>query len=124
MAENDCTPHEIAAVSGHASLKEVERYTKAAYRKRLAARAQAGGIQLRPRVEVESADTALELAACARADGFAVRFVATGQTGMLVAGGGITIDRIPVGASPASPLAVAKGRGDAGVAPTTTAVRS
>jgi integrase len=41
MAENDCTPHEIAAVSGHASLKEVERYTKAADRKRLAARAQA-----------------------------------------------------------------------------------
>jgi hypothetical protein len=41
MAENDCTPHGIAAVSGHASLKEVERYTKAADRKRLAARAQA-----------------------------------------------------------------------------------
>jgi integrase len=41
MAENDCTPHEIASVSGHASLKEVERYTKAADRKRLAARAQA-----------------------------------------------------------------------------------
>lgn len=41
MAENDCTPHEIAAVSGHASLKEVERYTVAADRKRLAARAQA-----------------------------------------------------------------------------------
>jgi hypothetical protein len=39
--ENDCTPHEIMSVSGHASLKEVERYTKAADRKRLAARAQA-----------------------------------------------------------------------------------
>jgi integrase len=41
MAENDCTPHEIAAVSGHTTLREVERYTKAADRKRLAARAQA-----------------------------------------------------------------------------------
>jgi integrase len=41
MAENDCTVHEIAAVSGHTTLKEVERYTRAADRKRLAARAQA-----------------------------------------------------------------------------------
>jgi integrase len=41
MAESDCTPHEIMSVSGHASLKEVERYTAAADRKRLAARAQA-----------------------------------------------------------------------------------
>jgi hypothetical protein len=41
MAENDCTPHEIASVSGHASLKEVQRYAAAADRKRLAARAQA-----------------------------------------------------------------------------------
>jgi hypothetical protein len=41
MAENDCTPQEIAAVRGHRTLKEVERYTHAADRKRLAARAQA-----------------------------------------------------------------------------------
>ena len=41
MAEADCTPHEIMSVSGHASLKEVQRYTQAADRKRLAARAQA-----------------------------------------------------------------------------------
>ncbi len=41
MAENDCTPHEIASVSGHSSLKEVQRYTQAFDRKRLAARAQA-----------------------------------------------------------------------------------
>ena len=41
MAESDCNPHEIMSVSGHASLKEVERYTAAADRKRLAARAQA-----------------------------------------------------------------------------------
>jgi site-specific recombinase XerD len=41
MAESDCTPHEVMSVSGHSSLKEVERYTKAADRRRLAARAQA-----------------------------------------------------------------------------------
>jgi integrase/recombinase XerD len=41
MAESDCTAHEIMAVSGHRTLKEVERYTRAADRKRLAARAQA-----------------------------------------------------------------------------------
>jgi site-specific recombinase XerD len=41
MAESNCTPHEIAAVSGHRTLKEVERYTAAADRKRLAERAQA-----------------------------------------------------------------------------------
>ena len=41
MAESDCTAHEIMSVSGHSSLKEVERYTRAADRKRLAARAQA-----------------------------------------------------------------------------------
>ena len=41
MAESDCTPHEIMSVSGHSSLKEVERYTRGADRKRLAARAQA-----------------------------------------------------------------------------------
>ena len=40
MAESDCTAHEIMAVSGHTTLKEVERYTKAANRKVLAARAQ------------------------------------------------------------------------------------
>ena len=31
-----CTTHQIAAVTGHASLSEVERYTEAANRKRLA----------------------------------------------------------------------------------------
>jgi integrase len=39
LAEAGCTPHEIAAITGHATLKEVERYTKAASRKRLAAAA-------------------------------------------------------------------------------------
>jgi site-specific recombinase XerD len=41
MAESDCTPHEIMSVSGHTTLKEVERYTKAVNSKRLAARAHA-----------------------------------------------------------------------------------
>ena len=29
MAEAGCTPHEIAAITGHASLREVQRYTAA-----------------------------------------------------------------------------------------------
>jgi integrase len=36
LAEAGCTVHEIAAISGHASLREVERYTKAADQARLA----------------------------------------------------------------------------------------
>jgi integrase len=36
LAEANCTIHQIAAFSGHASLKEVQRYTKAADQKRLA----------------------------------------------------------------------------------------
>jgi integrase len=36
LAEHGCTPHEIAAITGHATLKEIERYTKAASRKLLA----------------------------------------------------------------------------------------
>ncbi len=30
LAEAGCTPHQIASVTGHATLKEIERYTKAA----------------------------------------------------------------------------------------------
>jgi integrase/recombinase XerD len=41
MAESECTSQEIMAVGGWSTLREVERYTKAADRKRLAARAQA-----------------------------------------------------------------------------------
>jgi integrase len=41
LADAQCTTHEIAAWSGHKSLKEVERYTKAANQKRLAASALA-----------------------------------------------------------------------------------
>lgn len=36
LAEAGCTPHEIAAVTGHTTLKEVERYTKEANRDQLA----------------------------------------------------------------------------------------
>jgi integrase len=36
LAEIGCSTHEIAAITGHATLAEVERYTKAANRKRLA----------------------------------------------------------------------------------------
>jgi integrase len=39
LAEVGCTAHEIMAVTGHKSLKEVQRYTKAADQKRLAAAA-------------------------------------------------------------------------------------
>jgi integrase len=36
LAEAGCSPHEIMSVSGHVTLREVERYTKAANRARLA----------------------------------------------------------------------------------------
>src|SRR6266568_7937230 len=39
LAEAGCTPHEIAAITGHATLKEIVRYTETADRKRLAAAA-------------------------------------------------------------------------------------
>jgi integrase len=41
LAEAGCTTHEIAAITGHASLKEVARYTEAVDRRRLAASAMA-----------------------------------------------------------------------------------
>jgi len=41
LAEAGCTEHEIAAITGHASLKEVQRYTKSADQKRLAISAMA-----------------------------------------------------------------------------------
>jgi integrase len=41
LAEAGCTPHQIAAITGHASLKEVERYTKAVDQARLAREALA-----------------------------------------------------------------------------------
>src|SRR5262245_26586829 len=41
LAEAGCTVHEIAAITGHTTLKEVERYTKAFDRERLARAAMA-----------------------------------------------------------------------------------
>jgi integrase len=41
LAEAGCSAHEIASITGHASLKEVERYTRTADRKRLAVSAMA-----------------------------------------------------------------------------------
>lgn len=36
LAEAGCTPHQIAAVTGHQTLQEVERYTREADQRRLA----------------------------------------------------------------------------------------
>jgi integrase len=41
LAEAGCSANEIAAISGHASLREVERYTKAADQERMARNALA-----------------------------------------------------------------------------------
>ena len=41
LADAGCSAHEIAAWSGHMTLKEVERYTKSANQKRLAVNAMA-----------------------------------------------------------------------------------
>jgi integrase len=41
LAEAGCTEHEIAAITGHASLREVQRYTRAVDQKRLAVAAMA-----------------------------------------------------------------------------------
>jgi integrase len=50
LAEAGCTVHEIMGISGHTSLKEVERYTKEVERSRLANRAMATVIKARPKV--------------------------------------------------------------------------
>jgi len=41
LAEIGCSANQIAAILGHASLSEVQRYTKAADRKRMAREAMA-----------------------------------------------------------------------------------
>jgi integrase len=41
LAEAGCTTHEIAAITGHASLSEIQRYTKAVEQARLARAAMA-----------------------------------------------------------------------------------
>jgi len=55
LAEAGCSTHEIAAITGHAALKEVARYTEAVDRKRLAASAMAkvrtASVKLRKRFD-------------------------------------------------------------------------
>ena len=41
LAEIGCTANQIASITGHASLNEIERYTRAADRKRMAREAMA-----------------------------------------------------------------------------------
>jgi hypothetical protein len=41
LAEAGCTPHQIAAITGHATLAMVQKYSKAAEQKRLATEAMA-----------------------------------------------------------------------------------
>jgi hypothetical protein len=45
-----CSAHEIMSISGHVTLQEVQRYTAAADRARLAKRAMATVIKARPKV--------------------------------------------------------------------------
>jgi integrase len=53
LAEAGCTVHEIAAITGHATLSEVERYTKAVDQARMARAAMARATG-REQIEVES----------------------------------------------------------------------
>jgi len=46
LADAGCTAHEIAAISGHKTLKEVERYTRAADQARLARNAMNRSLNL------------------------------------------------------------------------------
>ncbi len=48
LAEAGASAHEIASITGHESLREVERYTKAANRKKLAESASAKVIKAFP----------------------------------------------------------------------------
>jgi integrase/recombinase XerD len=41
VIQSTSTPHEIGAITGHTSLKEIERYTKTARRRRLATQGMA-----------------------------------------------------------------------------------
>jgi integrase len=50
LAEAGCSAHEIMSISGHVTLQEVQRYTAAADRARLAKRAMATVTKARPKV--------------------------------------------------------------------------
>ncbi|HXW23074.1 MAG TPA: integrase, partial [Rhodomicrobium sp.] len=53
LADAGATEHEIAAITGHESLREVERYAKGASQARLAKSAQAKVIAAFPRTKGE-----------------------------------------------------------------------
>jgi hypothetical protein len=54
LAEAGCTAHEIAAITGHATLSEVQRYTKAVDQARMARAATARAAAAREQTEAES----------------------------------------------------------------------
>ena len=62
MGDSGCTVHEIAAVTGHRTLKEVQRYTEAYDRKQAAKRAQAKVAAAQAEPEAASNVVALPLA--------------------------------------------------------------
>ena len=62
MGDSGCTAHEIMAVTGHRTLKEVQRYTEAYDRKTAAARAQRKVAEARAEPEAASNVVALPLA--------------------------------------------------------------
>jgi integrase len=51
LAEAACSAHEIAAISGHRTLKEIARYTSAADQGRMARKAMARNIEATPTVK-------------------------------------------------------------------------
>jgi integrase len=62
LAEAGCTEHEIAAITGHASLREIVRYTKAADQRRLA-RAAMDKVSAKPEQKVSNLHSGLTITA-------------------------------------------------------------
>src|SRR6516164_5742255 len=62
MAESECSAHEIKSVSGHRTLKEVERYTSAVNNKNLAAAAHKKVAQAQAKAEAASNVVVLPIA--------------------------------------------------------------
>jgi integrase len=60
MADAGCTVHEIAAVSGHKSLKEIERYTREADQARLAGQALERQLRAEREQDLSSLQTRLD----------------------------------------------------------------
>ena len=60
LADAGCSAHQIAAITGHASLREVEHYTKAAEQKRLARQAMAIQIGAEHEQELSNPQTRLD----------------------------------------------------------------